>query len=74
LFYYKWDFLILDFQSLLYTYYNILTNEYMNVECEFKKLKKIIECLIYSKYITNKPITDDDFIKLNKKIYNLYFM
>ena len=23
----KWDFLILDFQSLLYTYYNILTNE-----------------------------------------------
>jgi len=57
-----------------YVLYNILTNEYMNVECEFKKLKKIIECLIYSKYITNKPITDDDFIKLNKKIYNLYFM
>jgi hypothetical protein len=57
-----------------YVLYNILTNEYMNVKCEFKKLKKIIECLIYSKYISNKPITDDDFIKLNKKIYNLYFI
>lgn len=56
-----------------YVLYNILTNEYMNVKCEFKKLKKIIECLIYSKYITSKPTTDDDFIKLNKKIYNLYF-
>ena len=56
-----------------YVLYNILTNEYVNVKCEFKKLKKIIECLIYSKYITSKPTTDDDFIKLNKKIYKLYF-
>jgi hypothetical protein len=57
-----------------YVLYNILTNEYMNVKCELNKLKKIIECLIYSKYISNKPITDDHFIKLNKQIYNLYFI
>ena len=56
-----------------YVLFNILTNEYMNIKCEFQKLKKIIECLIYSKYINDKPITNEDFIKINKNIYKLYF-
>jgi hypothetical protein len=56
-----------------YVLFNILTNEYINIECEFQKLKKIVEYLIYSKYINDKPITNEDFIKLNKNIYKLYF-
>jgi hypothetical protein len=56
-----------------YVLFNILTNEYMNVKCEFQKLKKMIEYLIYSKYINNKTITDEDFIKNNKNIHKLYF-
>ena len=56
-----------------YVLFNILTNEYMNVKCEFQKLKKMIEYLIYSKYINSKSITDEDFIKIHKNIHKLYF-
>lgn len=56
-----------------YVLFNILTNEYINVKCDFKKLKKMIEYLIYSKYINDKPITDEEFIKINKNIHKLYF-
>lgn len=56
-----------------YVLFNILTNEYFNIKCEFKKLKKMIQYLIYSKYINDKPITDDNFIKNNKNICKLYF-
>ena len=56
-----------------YILFNILTNEYINIKCEFKKLKKMIEYLIYSKYINDKPITNEDFIKNNKHIYKLYY-
>jgi len=33
----------------------------------------MIEYLIYSKYINDKPITNEDFIKNNKHIYKLYY-
>lgn len=56
-----------------YVLFNILTNEYVNVKCDIQKLKKMIETLMYSKYINNKPITDTTFIDINKNIYNLYF-
>jgi hypothetical protein len=56
-----------------YVLFNILTNEYVSVKCEFQKLKKIIEYLIYSKYINDKPITNEEFIKINNNIYKLYF-
>ena len=56
-----------------YVLFNILTNEYFNIKCEFEKLKKMVEYLIYSKYINDKPITNEDFIKFNKNIYKLYF-
>ena len=57
-----------------YVLFNILTNEYFNIKCEFEKLKKMVEYLIYSKYINDKPITNEDFIKFNKNIYKLYFV
>lgn len=33
----------------------------------------MVEYLIYSKYINDKPITDEEFIKNNKNIHKLYF-
>ena len=56
-----------------YVLFNILTNEYMNITCEFQKLKKMVEYLIYSKYENDKFITNEDFIKINTNIYKLYF-
>ena len=56
-----------------YVLFNILTNEYVNIKCEFQKLKKMVEYLIYSKYINDTPITDEEFIKNNKNIHKLYF-
>ena len=56
-----------------YVLFNILTNEYIDIKCEFQKLKKMIEYLIYSKYINDKPITNEDFIKFNIIIYSKYY-
>ena len=56
-----------------YVLFNILTNEYINIKCEFKKLRKMIEYLTHSKYIKCKSLTTADFIKINKNIYKLYF-
>ena len=56
-----------------YILFNILTNEYINIKCEFEKLKKMVEYLIYSKYINDKPITDDEFINKNENIRKQYF-
>jgi hypothetical protein len=56
-----------------YVLFNILTNEYIDVKCDFQKLKKMVEYLIYSKYINDKPITDEEFIKINTNIHKLYF-
>ena len=56
-----------------YVLFNILTNEYIQINCEFQKLKKMVEYLIYSKYINNKPITDAEFIRANKQVHTLCF-
>ena len=57
-----------------YVLFNILTNEYVNIQCDFQKLKKMVEYLIHSKYINDAVITDEEFIKKNKNIYKIYFV
>lgn len=56
-----------------YVLFNILTNEYMNITCEFQKLKKMVGYIIDFKYNKVNHITTKDFIKIHKNIYNLYF-
>lgn len=56
-----------------YVLFNILTNEYIDVKCDFEKLEKMVKYLIYSKYINDKTITNEEFIKINDNIYKLYF-
>ena len=51
-----------------YYLYNILTDELNMIECDIENLKKMIQFLIYSKYINSTEITDDMFIS---KIYNI---
>lgn len=67
------DELKLQNKQTKYVLFNILTNEYLEIKCDFQNLKKIVKCLIYSKYVNNKAFTDEEFIKNNKNIYNLYF-
>jgi hypothetical protein len=57
-----------------YVLFNILTNEYIEIKCEFQKLKKMTEYIIYSKYINDKYITDEQFINNIKNIYKIYFV
>lgn len=57
-----------------YVLFNILTNEHISIKCEFQKLKNMIKYLVHSKYINDKPITDEEFIKNNRNIFDLYFI
>ena len=56
-----------------YVLFNVLTNEYIEIKCEFQKLTDMIKYLVYSKYVNNKTITDEKFIISNNKIKSLYF-
>lgn len=56
-----------------YVLFNILTNEYFVIYCDFQKLKNMIKYLIYSKYMISNTTTDEEFIKNSKNIYKLYF-
>ena len=51
----------------------ILTNEYITINSEIKNLRKLVEFLIYSKYVVINPITDEFFINMNNNIKNIYF-
>jgi len=51
-----------------YVLFNILSNEYIEIKCEFNKLKNMVKYLIYSKYINNNTISDEDFINYNNTI------
>ena len=55
-----------------YYLYNILSDEMIQIKCEFNELKQMIEYLIYSKYKDNKLISDDKFILKFKDIFNKY--
>jgi hypothetical protein len=48
-----------------YILFNILTNEYIEIKCE---LKNMVKYLIYSKYINDNSITDEEFINYNNTI------
>lgn len=52
-----------------YVLFNILTNEYYNVTCDIDSLKNMIQYLVLSRFTTQQIISDDEFIELNKKIY-----
>ena len=52
--------------------FNILTNEYITIKCEIEKLKKIVETMIFTKYVNIKSISDEDFIIKNKNILMKY--
>jgi hypothetical protein len=51
-----------------YILFNILTNEYIEIKCELNKLKNMVKYLIYSKYINDNSITDEEFINYNNTI------
>jgi hypothetical protein len=55
-----------------YILFNILTNEYITINSELKNLRKLVEFLIYSKYVFINPITDEFFINMNNNIKNIY--
>ena len=61
-------------KSSKYVLFNILSNEYFEIKCEFNKLKNMVKYLIYSKYINNNPITDEYFINYNNSIKNKYLL
>lgn len=72
---------LIDIDSLLsqydgktkYVLFNILTNEYINIDCEIEKLSKMVEYLIHSKYANDVHITDEQFFTNNKLICEKYF-
>ena len=59
-------------QETKYVLFNILTNEYITIKCEIEKLKKIVETMIFTKYVNIKSISDEDFIIKNKNILMKY--
>jgi len=56
-----------------YILFNVLTNEYISISCEFEKLREMIGFLIYSKYVNSKSITTNEFMDKNKRIFLQYF-
>jgi ATP:corrinoid adenosyltransferase len=50
-------------QKLQYFMYNILTNELNEIVIELCQLRKMMEYLIYNKYVDNKSLTDEKFFE-----------
>jgi hypothetical protein len=46
-----------------YYLYNILTDEMVEIKCEFPKLIKMVEFLIYSKYFYKYAVSDEKFME-----------
>ena len=57
-----------------YYLYNILSNEKLEIVCDYTELVNMIEYLIKYKYLNNKQEIDDVFIKNNKEFYDKYFI
>lgn len=55
--------------STKYILFNIITNENIQIKCEFQKLKKMVETLIRERYSSKKVISDVEFLNNNKAIY-----
>lgn len=56
-----------------YVLYNILSNEYNSIECEFSDLVEVIKKIFYYKFTSKKYITDEEFVENNKQIYVSHF-
>ena len=55
-----------------YYLYNILTDELLQITCPLNTLIKIVEILIFNKYINSKNINNETFLKDNLIIKNRY--
>jgi len=58
---------------LNYYLYNILTDELLQINCELNTLIRMIEIIVYNKYINSKIITNEIFLQNNLIIKNKYF-
>lgn len=52
-------------KKLTYILFNILTNERIEIKCEYSKLVEMVNYLMRAKYCKKIPITDDEFIAMN---------
>tara|TARA_B110000971_G_scaffold221978_1_gene272135 strand:+ start:7426 stop:9627 length:2202 start_codon:yes stop_codon:yes gene_type:complete len=65
-------FIPLNEQDTSYYLYNILTDELLQITCPYDKLIKLVETLIYYKYIQKKVISNDTFLLSNQKLKHKY--
>jgi hypothetical protein len=63
----------LNIEDTNYYLYNILTDELLQINCELNTLIRMIEILVYNKYINSKIITNEQFLQNNLIIKNKYF-
>ena len=63
----------LNIEDTNYYLYNILTDELLQINCELNTLIRMIEILVYNKYINSKIITNETFLQNNLIIKNKYF-
>jgi hypothetical protein len=56
-----------------YFLYNIITDELIKISCEMTSLIKMMDILIYKKYLPSKPLADVDFISEMNEIKKKYY-
>lgn len=56
-----------------YVLYNVLTNEYVELKSDLKKLTNMMDYIVYNKYHNKNMSSDDNFLKTNKKIMQKYW-
>jgi hypothetical protein len=52
-------------KKLTYVLFNILTNERIEIRCEYEKLVEMVKYLMCAKYGEKIPLTDDEFVATN---------
>ena len=62
----------LNIEDTNYYLYNILTDELLQINCELNALIRMIEILVYNKYINSKKVTNEIFLQNNLIIKNKY--
>ena len=56
-----------------YVLYNILTNERVQIQCDFEKLENLVAKIIHAKYTTKLRIDDEEFMQKTKQTRAKYF-
>jgi hypothetical protein len=56
-----------------YYLYNILTNEMMQIVFDIGQLKKMVQYIIFNKFISNTLVSDADFVKKSSEIKSKFF-